>query len=84
MPESRSRQRQRRRSYLPEKPRKKRRASPRWFGLAILGVMILGVAVIVLNYMGLMPFSQGSTQGYYLWVGLGLIAVGFVASTQWR
>lgn len=84
MPESRSRSKQRRRSYLPPPTKKKRRPSPRWFGFLILGLMIVGVGVIVLNYMGLMPFSGGQTEGLYLWSGLGLIAFGFLAATQWR
>ena len=36
--------------------------------------------MIVLNYMGLMP---GDTQRSG-WVGLGFIAGGFIAATQWR
>lgn len=43
--------------------------------------MVVGVAMIVLNYMGLMP---GDTRQVWLWVGLGFIAAGFVAATQWR
>jgi hypothetical protein len=43
--------------------------------------MGLGVLVIVLNYMGLVP---GDTQQLYLWLGLGLIAVGFALATQLR
>lgn len=69
---------------MPQPTKKKRRPSPRWFGFLILGLMIVGVGVIVLNYMGLMPFSRGETEGLYLWSGLGLIAFGFLAATQWR
>jgi len=43
--------------------------------------MAIGVALIVLNYMGLMP---GETNPLWLWLGLGFIAGGFVAATQWR
>jgi hypothetical protein len=45
--------------------------------------MFAGVIVIVLNYLGLMPGTHGATN-LYLFVGLGLIALGFAASTQWR
>jgi LPXTG-motif cell wall-anchored protein len=46
--------------------------------------MLVGIAIIVLNYMGLMPFTGGQTEGAFLWVGLGAIALGFLAATQWR
>jgi hypothetical protein len=42
---------------------------------------LAGVLIIVLNYMGAVP---GGTQQHYLWIGLGVIAVGFVAATRWR
>lgn len=80
MPKSRSRTKGNRRTYTPP-PKKRRKASPRWYGFAVLGVMGLGVLVIVLNYMGVVP---GGTNPAYLWVGLGLIALGFVGATQWR
>jgi hypothetical protein len=44
--------------------------------------MAVGVAMIVLNYMGLLP--PGRTTPLWLWLGLGFIAGGFVAATQWR
>ena len=47
MPKSKSK----RRRYQPP-PRKKPKPSPRWYGALILFVMLLGVAVIVLNYLG--------------------------------
>lgn len=86
MPKSKSKRR-----FQPP-PQKKPKASPRWFGIAVLGTMLAGVAVIVLNYLGLMPgFSAfgfdvawSQTSNFYLFAGLGLIAVGFLASTQWR
>jgi hypothetical protein len=43
--------------------------------------MLAGVLLIVLNYMGAVP---GGTQQHWLWVGLGVIAAGFVAATRWR
>ena len=46
--------------------------------------MVIGVLTIVLNYMGLIPGTGGAASNLYLWVGLGAIAVGFAASTQWR
>lgn len=84
MPKSRSRQKQRRSGasayQLAPQQRKKTRSSPRWYGPVILGVMALGVIVIVLNYMGLVP---GDTSPLYLWLGLGLIGVGFIGTMYW-
>jgi fatty acid desaturase len=80
MPKSRGRQKQTRRPYVPTPPKKKRKPSPRWYGWLVLGVFAAGVAVIVLNYMGLMPGAQQ----LWLWVGLALIAAGFGLATQLR
>ena len=85
MPKSKSK----RRRYQPP-PRKKPKPSPRWFGVLILLLMFLGVAVIVLNYLNLMPFtgrgpfSGLGTKNWPLFAGLGLIAGGFLLATQWR
>jgi hypothetical protein len=49
----------------------------------VLGVMGIGVMVIVLNYIGLMPTTHGSGTSFFLFVGLGLIALGFVGTTFW-
>jgi hypothetical protein len=79
MPKSKSK----RRRYQPP-PKKKPKPSPKWFGPTILGVMFAGVAVIVLNYLGLMPGTHHVADYKFLFGGLGLIAVGFLAATQWR
>ncbi len=81
MPRSKSRQRGNRRPYAAPPPRKKPKSSPSWYGFLVLGLMVVGVAMIVLNYMGLIP---GGTAPVWLWVGLAFIAAGFVAATQWR
>jgi hypothetical protein len=72
-----------RRRYQPP-PQKKRKPSPKWFGALILGLMFAGVVVIVLNYLGVIPGTNRQATNLYLFVGLGLIALGFGASTQWR
>jgi hypothetical protein len=80
MPVSKSK----RKRYQPP-PKKKPKPSPKWFGGIILGLLFGGVYVI-LAYYGLLPGGgdvAGSRQ-FLLWGGLGLIAVGFGAATQWR
>jgi Cell division protein CrgA len=81
MPKSRQRQRRSPRPYATPPTKKRPKASPRWYGYLVLGLIVIGVAVIVLNYMDLVP---GGTKNVYLWVGLGVIAAGFGAATQWR
>ena len=81
MPKSRQRQKRSTRPYAAPPPKKKPKSSPRWYGFLVLGLILAGVLVIVLNYMGAVP---GGTQQHWLWIGLGVIAAGFVAATQWR
>ncbi len=86
MPQSKSK----RRRYQPP-PKKKPKPSPRWFGVLVLGLLFAGVLVILAFY-GLIPAIPGipwlddpaGTHAALLWVGLGLIALGFAAATQWR
>ena len=79
MPKSKSK----RRTYQPP-PKKRPKASPSWLGPSILTTMFLGVAVIVLNYMEVTDLLPGAPNNAYLFGGLGLIALGFGAATQWR
>jgi hypothetical protein len=46
--------------------------------------MGIGVLVIVLNYMGILPFTHDQTSPIALLVGLGLIGVGFLGTTMIR
>jgi hypothetical protein len=79
MPKSKSK----RRTYQPP-PKKKPKSSPRWLGITVLSVLLAGVAVIVLNYLGIEQLLPGAPRNLYLWGGLGAIAVGFGLATQWR
>ena len=87
MPRSRGRQKTKpkgRYQVEPDKPKPKAKSSPRWYPPLVLGIMGLGVIVIVLNYMGILPFTGGQTNSIALMVGLGLIAVGFLGTTGIR
>ncbi|HEY1330214.1 MAG TPA: cell division protein CrgA [Actinomycetota bacterium] len=79
MPRSKSK----RRRYTPP-PKKKPKPSPKWFGALILIFMLGGVAIIVMNYLSLIPFTTMDPSNYLLFAGLGAIGLGFVLATQWR
>ncbi|MGH2739572.1 MAG: cell division protein CrgA [Actinomycetota bacterium] len=79
MPKSKSK----RRKYQPP-PKPKPKPSPRWYGPVVLSILFSGVIVILLNYLGLIPGTSGQARNFFLWLGLGLIAAGFGASTRLR
>lgn len=66
--------------YTPPVPRGVRK-SPRWFGVAVLGLLVLGVLVILLNYLTVLP---GATSAWYLVTGLVMIFAGFVMATRYH
>jgi hypothetical protein len=82
MPKSKGRTKKKepRRYGAAPTPKKRHKSSPRWYGAGILIVMGLGVLSIVLNYLGVLP---GGTSNMWLWVGLGLIGLGFIGTTFW-
>jgi len=55
--------------------------SPKWYGALILALLIFGVLVIVLNYLGVLP---GSTSAWWLVGGLATMFVGFFLATQYK
>ena len=59
------------------------RRSPPWYGTAVLLLLIVGVAVIVVNYLAHIPgVSHGSPWG--LVAGLVMIFAGFLMATRYR
>ncbi|MEI7747282.1 MAG: cell division protein CrgA [Actinomycetota bacterium] len=57
------------------------RHSPSWWGPVLLGLMILGVLIILLNYLTVLP---GSASAWYLLVGLGVVFAGFGMATRYH
>ena len=55
--------------------------SSRRYIVLMTSLMVLGVLMIVLNYLTVLP---GSVSKWYLWSGLGLIGVGFIMTTEYR
>ena len=76
MPQSKSK----RSRYTPP-PTKKAPASPLWYGVAITTLLVLGLLVVVTNYIGLLP---GEAENRYLILGLVLISSGFMMATGYH
>jgi hypothetical protein len=55
--------------------------SPPWFGWLLLTLLILGVLIIVLNYLSVLP---GSVSGWYLVTGLVSMFSAFYLATRYR
>ena len=59
------------------------RKSPKWYGALVLILLVVGVLVIVVNYLAHFPgVSHGSPWG--LVVGLVMIFAGFLMATRYR
>ena len=57
------------------------RRSPPWYGPVLLVLLLLGLFLIVGNYVGIMP---GGTSNWYLVSGLVSIVVGAVMATRYH
>jgi Cell division protein CrgA len=77
VPESRSK----RSRYTPPAP-KKAPPSKLWLPVTMFTMLATGMVVVITNYLGLLP--GGDAQNSYLFIGLGLIAGGFLLSTRLR
>ncbi len=66
--------------YTPPIP-KEQKVSPRWVPFLMFFFLLGGAAVIVLNYVSLLP---GAPDNLYLLAGLGLILLGFLVSTRYH
>ena len=59
------------------------RRSPPWYGALVLALLVVGVAIIVVNYLAHIPWvAHGSAWG--LVAGLVLIFAGFLLATRYR
>lgn len=66
--------------YTPPVP-KEVKVSPRWVPVLMFTLLILGMVVIVANYLEVLP---GDAKNTYLFLGLGLITAGFITATKYR
>jgi hypothetical protein len=85
MPVSKGRPKKRAARYraVPQQAKRAHRASPRWYGPLLIGLMALGVLIIVANYVGLIPGTDGASP-VWLWVGIGILGVGFIGTSFWH
>jgi hypothetical protein len=84
MPESKGRSKKRTRYQLEPQRKKKSKKSPRWYAPLVLTMMGVGVLLIVANYLQIVPGTQHQFEAKYLFMGLGLIGVGFIGTTLIR
>ena len=67
--------------YTPPVP-KSEKVSPMWVPILMFVCLGLGMAIIILNYVNVLPGKDPSN--VYLMIGLGLITVGFVTATKFH
>lgn len=70
--------------YTAPVPAAKKGPSPRWVPVLMFALWGVGLAMILANYMGLLPGSADGGNGWYLIGGLGLILAGIITATQYR
>ena len=82
MPKSKGRKKAKRKPPQPPKPDpvKEKGPSPGWYAAIMFALMGGGLIVIVLNYIAIF----GDTRNTTLLVGLGMIAVGFGMTLNYR
>ena len=68
----------------PQASAKKKPPSPRWFGVIVLGLMLVGVAWLVVYYVTQGELPVRDLQAWNVVVGFAFIASGFALATQWR
>jgi hypothetical protein len=66
--------------YTPPIP-KNVKSSPRWMGILIIAMFVLGVLVVILNYTGLLP---GGVDNLWLIAAIGAIFVGLILATRYH
>jgi hypothetical protein len=60
---------------------KSTKTSPKWMGILIIVMFLLGVLVVILNYAGLLP---GGVNNLWLVAAIGAIFVGLILATRYH
>ena len=79
---ARSRLRRSDRNESPE-PRVAR-PTPRWYVTVMVGLMLLGLALIFVFYLSKTLYPVQGWGNWNLVAGFGLVLVGFAMTTRWR
>jgi hypothetical protein len=66
--------------YTPPIP-KNAKTSPRWMGIMIIALFVLGVLIVILNYAGALP---GGVNNLWLVAAIGAIFVGLIMATRYH
>ncbi len=66
--------------YTPPVP-KNVRTSPRWMGIAIIVLFLLGVLIVILNYSDLLP---GGVNNLWLIAAIAAIFAGLIVATRYH
>jgi hypothetical protein len=66
--------------YTPPIP-KNVKTSPRWMGISIIALFLLGVLVVILNYAGLLP---GGVNNLWLVAAIAAIFAGLILATRYH
>jgi len=66
--------------YTPPIP-KNAKTSPRWMGILIIALFVLGVLIVILNYAGALP---GGVNNLWLVAAIGAIFVGLIMATRYH
>jgi hypothetical protein len=60
---------------------KNAKTSPRWMGIVIIGLFVLGVLVVILNYAGALP---GGVNNLWLVAAIAAIFAGLILATRYH
>ena len=66
--------------YTPPIP-KNVKTSPRWMGITIIALFLVGVLVVILNYAGLLP---GGVNNLWLVAAIAAIFAGLILATRYH
>ena len=66
--------------YTPPIP-KNVKTSPRWMGIAIIVLFLLGVLIVIFNYADLLP---GGVDNLWLIAAIGAIFAGLIVATRYH
>ncbi len=67
--------------YTPPGVYSHEKISAPWVPVVMFGLLIVGVVIILANYVGWVP---GDTSNWYLLLGLGFVLGGIITATQFH